>query len=371
MPTEGLSNADVDAIRQNIDKALDASLSGLRKIETSTQQRLHEATVERQRLENFIDELHYRLQFLSQSREGGVTPITITGPLTEEQLGSMQKQEAGLLQRKEDLQKTNADLQQLTTRLGWLIHQIEGAGAWVLAQSETAEAVADGETGRGLQPSSGEQVMWTQIIMGQEAERARLAREIHDGPAQALANTVLRLQLVEQMYKHQPASVQDELEKLRVAVQESLQDVRRFIFNLRPASLAEVGLIDTLRQHVRDYSEQYNVPVELNVPDNIALSADQELVVFRVIQEALQNIHKHAEATEVSVDMQQRRGGPLMVTISDNGRGFNPKQVRQRQPSSSGLVSMRERAATVGGTLQIESNPGEGTTISLTLPMPK
>jgi two-component system sensor histidine kinase DegS len=371
MPTEGLRPSDVDGVRQNIDRAIEAALSSLRKIETAAQQRLHEATVERQQLDIFIDELHYRLQFLSQGGEGGARPITITGPLTDDQLDTMHKQEDGLLERKEVLQRTNTDLEQLTTRVAWLIHQIEGAGAWVLAQSESNEAGGDGDPTRGLQPNSGEQVMWTQIIMGQEAERARLAREIHDGPAQALANTVLRLQLVEQLYKHQPETVKEELERLRVAVQDSLKDVRRFIFNLRPASLSEVGLLPTLRQHTRDYAEQYGVQVELNVPDHLALSSDQELVVFRVIQEALQNIHKHAEASNITIDLQQREGGPLTLNVSDNGKGFNPKQARQRQPSSSGLVSMRERAATVGGTLQVESTPGAGTTITMVLPMPK
>ena len=94
-------------------------------------------------------------------------------------------------------------------------------------------------------------------------------------------------------------------------------------------------------------------------------------MVFRVIQEALQNSHKHAEATKIEVDLQQRSNGPLVVSVTDNGKGFNPKLVRQRQPSSAGLVNMRERAATVGGTFQIDSKPGSGTTVTLTLPMPK
>jgi two-component system sensor histidine kinase DegS len=154
-------------------------------------------------------------------------------------------------------------------------------------------------------------------------------------------------------------------------VQDSLQDVRRFIFDLRPASLSDVGLLATLRHYTSDYGDQYGVPVELNVPDTLNLSKDQELVVFRVVQEALQNIHKHGEATQISVDLQQRPDGPLVVTVTDNGKGFNPEQVRQRQPSSSGLVNMRERAATVGGTLLINSKPGAGTTVTLNLPMPK
>jgi len=94
-------------------------------------------------------------------------------------------------------------------------------------------------------------------------------------------------------------------------------------------------------------------------------------VVFRVVQEALQNIHKHAEATSIEVSIQQRPGGPVVVTISDNGRGFQTKGVRRSQPSSSGLVSMKERAATVGGSLKIDSMPGTGTTITLAMPTHK
>jgi signal transduction histidine kinase len=90
-----------------------------------------------------------------------------------------------------------------------------------------------------------------------------------------------------------------------------------------------------------------------------------------VVQEALQNIHKHAEATKIEVTMQQRQGGPLMVSIADNGKGFDPKAARRNRPSSSGLVSMTERAATVGGTLKIDSKPESGTSITLELPMPK
>jgi two-component system sensor histidine kinase DegS len=368
MPTEGLRRADVDSARHEVERAIEDALGSLRKLETLAQQRLREATIEKQQLDIFLEEMHYRLQFLNQSRAAGTNPITVTGPLSDDQLDAMQKSEDDLTERKQDLEKSAAELEQVATRMSWLIHQIEGAGAWVLA---SAEANGEGEAARGGQPDSGDQVMWAQIIMGQEAERARLAREIHDGPAQALANTVMRLQLVEQMYRRQPEEVETELARLRTAVQDSLKDVRRFVFNLRPASLSDVGLVLTLQQHVRDYAEQYGVDVEINVPNNLGLSSDQELVVFRVIQEALQNIHKHAEATAITVDLQQRHGGPLVVSVSDNGKGFNPKLVRQRQPSTSGLVSMRERAATVGGTLQIDSKPGSGTIVTLTLPMPK
>jgi signal transduction histidine kinase len=85
----------------------------------------------------------------------------------------------------------------------------------------------------------------------------------------------------------------------------------------------------------------------------------------------LQNAQKHAEADNVVVNVQQRASGPLVVTIADNGKGFDPKTVKQGRAGSAGLVSMRERAATVGGTLKVDSKPGTGTMITLTLPMPK
>ena len=361
MSIESSNRQDIEAIRTEVDRSIEHAVDDLRKTEAAAQRRLHDLTVEQNQLGSHLNELHYRHSLRTQ-------PDPFTGPLSDDQLKTIERQEETLLRYKAELEKTTADLEQVGRRVSWLIHQIEGAVAWVLAPIENNQA---SDHGRGLQPDSGEQVMWAQIIMGQEAERARLAREIHDGPAQALANTVMRLQFVEQMYRHQPEEVEHEIARLRIAVQDSLKDVRRFVSNLRPASLSDIGLVATLREYTRDYAEQYGVDLEMNVPDNLSLSPDQELVVFRVIQEALQNIHKHAEATNIGIDLAQRKGGPLVVTINDNGKGFNPTQVRQRQPSSSGLVSMKERAATVGGTLQIDSTAGTGTTIALVLPMPK
>jgi two-component system sensor histidine kinase DegS len=365
MPPEGILQSDVQQLRHDVEGAIDASIKRLRDIEALAQAKLRQATNERQHLEAFLDELHYRLSSLTNS---GELPITITGPLTESQVVAMQSQEETLAKHKGEIAGICDDLGQLTNRMAWLIHQIEGGGTWVLSEPE-----ADGGDAQpqGQQPEPSEQVMWAQIALGQEAERARLAREIHDGPAQALANTVMRLQFVEQMVKQRPDDVEMELAKLRAAIQASLKDVRRFIFNLRPASLSESGLVPTLQYYTQDYSDQFNIGVEVNIPQNLVLSPSQELVVFRVIQEALQNIQKHAEAENAVVNVQQRSGGPLVVTIADNGKGFDSKTVRHGRTGSAGLVSMRERAATVGGTLKVDSRPGTGTTITLTLPMPK
>lgn len=378
MPNEGISDTEVERLRQRVSDAIDETIARLRGIEVDTQRRLREAGTEHQHLSHFLDEVQYRLKTINSSTE---RPVTITGPLTDSQLHAIEGQQGALLAQKERLAQVNARLEQLSNRLSWLIHQIDGACAWVLSSNEPADADTESEPAEPgsdmngavapigtLQPSSGEQVMWAQMVMGQEAERARLAREIHDGPAQVLANTVMRLSLLEKMLVHSPGDVPAELERVRSALQESTQDVRRFIFNLRPASLSEIGLVPTLQQYTREYADQFNVEVELNVPENLSLSANQELVVFRIIQEALQNIHKHAEASRVEINVQQRPNGPLTLTVSDNGKGFDLKSVRKISPASSGLVGMRERAATVGGTLKMESKSGIGTTVTLVLP---
>lgn len=366
MPGETISVGELEDLREDVGKAIESAVERLRLIESRTQQRLHETAVEQQHLRSFLDELDYRLKSV-QSGDAS-TPTSITGPMTEVQLNSLQSQHGILNSRHEELKQASSELEQLSARLSWLVGQIDGACTWVLSNNEDG---GEGEANSGGQPTAaGEQVMWAQIIQGQEAERARLAREIHDGPAQAIANTVMRLQFVEQLYKHKPEEVQGELVRLRGALQESLKDVRRFIFNLRPASLTDIGLLTTLRQYALDYGDQYEVEVEANFPESLHLAANQELVVFRVVQEALQNIHKHAEASHISIDMQQRHDGPLVVVISDNGKGFDSRPGR-RQAASSGLVGMRERAATVGGTLKIDSKPGVGTTVTLTLPMAK
>jgi two-component system, NarL family, sensor histidine kinase DegS len=368
MAAESIQPRDVEHLRTEVEGAISDAAGRLRGIESVAQQQLRGATTERGHLDSFLDDLEYRLHALNTS---GELRMTSTGPLSEDQITAMQSQQELLSHRRIELASVVVELEQLSSRLSWLIHQIDGARQWVLASTAAEGEGSDNGTERDGQPDTGDQVMWAQIALGQETERARLAREIHDGPAQVLANTVLRLQLVEQLVRQAPQEVEPEISRVRAALQESLKDVRRFIFNLRPASLSDAGLIPTLRYYTQDYSEQFGINVELNLPESLMLSANQELVVFRVIQEALQNVQKHAQANSVEVNVQHRPGGPLVATVTDDGVGFDPKLVRQSRTGSSGLVSMRERAATVGGTLKADSRMGTGTTITLVLPMPK
>lgn len=206
------------------------------------------------------------------------------------------------------------------------------------------------------------------MIKAQEEERSRLAREIHDGPAQVLANAILGLELCEQIGRRSPEQLGDELARLKATMREGLLEVRRFQFDLRPSSLADRGLLLTLQRYINEYQTFFKLKVELQLPDRLpTLSKDEELQAFRIVQEALQNIQKHARATVVVVRL-AADDAVMTATIRDNGRGFIPQQTESTLLSGAGLRGMGERAAAVGGELLVESRPGGGTTISFSLP---
>ena len=206
------------------------------------------------------------------------------------------------------------------------------------------------------------------MIKAQEEERSRLAREVHDGPAQVLANVILGLELCEQIARRSPEQLIDEMARLKSTMREGLIEVRRFQFDLRPSSLADRGLLATLQRYIVDYQAFFRLAVELQLPESLAnLSKDEELQTFRIIQEALQNIQKHARATQVTVQIAIEEEA-VVATIQDNGRGFVPQQTEVTTLSGAGLRGMKERAAAVGGELDVTSNPGSGTTIRFSLP---
>jgi len=206
------------------------------------------------------------------------------------------------------------------------------------------------------------------MIKAQEEERSRLAREIHDGPAQVLANAILGLELCEQIARRSPEQLTDELGRLKATMREGLLEVRRFQFDLRPSSLADRGLLLTLQRYINEYRTFFRLNVDLQLPDRLpTLNKDEELQTFRIVQEGLQNIQKHARATVVVVRL-EANDEVLTATIRDNGRGFVPQQTESTLLSGAGLRGMGERAASVGGDLLVESRPGGGTTITFSLP---
>jgi two-component system sensor histidine kinase DegS len=345
----GLQESAVQDLHDAAGRVMSKQLESLRRLERDAAGRLRAAALEVQQLERFLDEVHYRERYvgdlLARAAEGEAAPL-------RQQYAATQAQTERLTARLAALRRAQVRLDQLHTRLGWLVQQLELSAERMAGSDDEGDPWA--------------LVMRAQLIQGQEVERSRLAREIHDGPAQVLTNTLLRLQLCEQLVAQHPDEALTELARLRGAVREGLRDVRRFLFNLRPASLSEVGLVTTLRRLVQDTQDQGTLTIGAVLPEQISLSPDQEMAVFRIIQEALHNIIKHAAATHVDLAFARQSEGGWEITVADNGRGFDLGAAATRV--GSGLVSMRERAVIIGGTLDLTSRPGYGTKLTLTIP---
>lgn len=200
-------------------------------------------------------------------------------------------------------------------------------------------------------------------------ERERLSRELHDGLAQLVAYVLVRLDTVRELVatsRQREAAV--ELERLRAAADDLYADVRESITGLR-ARVAERGLLPALLDYLEEYEERYAIAVDLQAG---AVSRELPplagLQLFRIVQEALANVRKHAGAQRAWVAFASPEPSVLRMVIGDNGRGFDPFAAVRAEPRSFGLAIMRERAASLGGTLTIESRPGDGTRVVVAVP---
>lgn len=200
-------------------------------------------------------------------------------------------------------------------------------------------------------------------------ERARIAREIHDGVAQSLAFSALKLDLVERLLS-EPDKAQKELKQAKDTIRETIKEVRRSIFALRPVDLERHGFVETIRRYSNDYSQQNDIRVSVTTESAPRLSVKSEAVLFRIFQEAMHNVAKHARASEVSIALGNSADGHGYIEICDNGQGFNVGDVSDRVTSAGGLglKQMRERIEGRRGRFEIDSCPGRGTRLLASVP---
>ncbi|QHC28818.1 GAF domain-containing sensor histidine kinase [Streptomyces sp. HF10] len=197
-------------------------------------------------------------------------------------------------------------------------------------------------------------------------ERSRLAHELHDAVSQKLFSLRLTAQAAAALVDRDPARAKDELHQVAALAAEATDELRAAVVELRPAALDEDGLIATLRTQIQVLDRAHTARVTFTGTGYRALPAAQEEAVLRVAQEALHNALRHADAERVDVSV-ARRGQGAVLRVSDDGAGFDPAAVG-RAGRHLGLVSMRDRASGVGGTLTVESAPGKGTTIEMEVP---
>jgi PAS domain S-box-containing protein len=208
------------------------------------------------------------------------------------------------------------------------------------------------------------------LVQAQEAERGRVALELHDHITQLLCAIHARSQALADKLSARDGSSRQEAMKLRDMLGQTAEEVERISRDLRPGILSELGLVAVLRSDSAKFAERTGVPLRVTCVELIAgLSAEAELAFYRILQEALKNVEKHARARHAAVRLTQQ-GAFVEMVINDDGIGFDPEQrpARRKAQRGFGLLSMRERAASVGGALSVQSAPGQGTTVCARVP---
>ena len=205
------------------------------------------------------------------------------------------------------------------------------------------------------------------IIEAQENEKKRISRDIHDGPAQSLANVIFKAEYASKIIDTSPNKAKKEIAELQEDVRNTLKDIRKIIYDLMPMSLDDLGLVPTLNKLISNIMDNNPIQVKFNVVQNSVIDNPLiNLMTFRVIQEAFNNILKHAKCKHVELDV-HISNLEIHVNICDNGIGFDVDQISLK-PTGYGLYNMRERIDIVGGALTIQSQRNKGTTIAMRIP---
>ncbi len=279
------------------------------------------------------------------------------------ELAVKREMERFLIKRRNELEIRIKDTLKTVQRADKLITQVGAALGYLTGDLQEISLQLE-----GLQHK---QLLGLKIIKAQEEERQRVARDIHDGPAQMLSNVVLKAEICERLIDVDLDQARSELQNLKKIVRDSLQDVRKIIYNLRPMSLDDLGLIPTLQRYILTFQEESGISVSfITKGSEPELKSVISLTVFRIVQEALSNVAKHARANNAVMQLEFLEKN-LKLYVYDDGIGFDTAKLNDRNEditSGFGLVSMRERVELLGGDMRISSEPGKGTRLNIIIP---
>lgn len=280
------------------------------------------------------------------------------------ELAVKREQESFLIRRRNDLEIRIKDTLKTLERADNLIGHVGVALDYL-----SGDLQGVGEQLDNLQQK---QFLGLRIIEAQEEERKRVARDIHDGPAQSMSNVVIKAEICERLLDKNIEEARAELQNLKKVMRDSLQEVRKIIYNLRPMALDDLGLLPTLERYVISFKEDTGIDVVLKTRGIGEITKPAiSLTVFRIVQEALNNVLKHSKAKNASVLM-ERLDNKLSIILVDNGIGFDTKSIRMTNSDFTGgfgLFSMRERVALLEGEIDIASEKGIGTKIKILIPL--
>jgi two-component system sensor histidine kinase DegS len=277
-------------------------------------------------------------------------------------LSIVREMERQMKKRRNELERRLVQLEATILKAETLIGQVT-----VVLNYLTSDLKQVGEV---IENAREQRAFGLKVIEAVEEERKRLSREIHDGPAQTLAQVLLGLDVVERVgQKEGMEASHAELQKYRVMVQGALAEVRRIIYDLRPMSLDDLGLVPTLQKYLHRVNGEYpHLRIEFSsIGKEKRLQSKIEAALFRLIQEALQNACIHANPSQISIRVEYREN-KVLILVADDGIGFD---LSVKKEGSYGLIGMKERAELLNGELIIHSEFGHGTKVLIHIPIQK
>ncbi|WLR50612.1 sensor histidine kinase [Bacillus tianshenii] len=275
------------------------------------------------------------------------------------QLSMNRQKEKQLRERRDDLERRLRNLGDTIERADALVGQVTVVLNYLSSDIKQMNEL--------IEDAKEKQEFGLKIIEAQEEERRRLSREIHDGPAQMLANVMMRSDLVDRIFREKGADeALKEIRDLRSMVRSALYEVRKIIYDLRPMALDDLGLVPTLRRYLNTVEEYHKITLQFeHLGKEQRLAPRLEVALFRLVQEAVQNSCKHAAPTYIHVKMEITKKHATMV-IKDDGKGFDTSKKKQ---NAFGLIGMKERVELLEGQLTIDSKLNKGTVIIIQVPL--
>lgn len=270
------------------------------------------------------------------------------------------EREKQLRDKRDDLERRLRELYDTIERADHIVNQVNVVISYFTTDLK--------DVGVALEQAKIKQDFGIRIIAAQEEERKRLSREIHDGPAQMMANVLMRSNLIDRTFREKGADAAlQEITDLKKNVRNALSEVRRIIYDLRPMALDDLGIAPTLKKYLSTIME-YNPGVDIQFVtynNERRISPDYEVAIFRLVQESVNNALKHGKPHQIIVKLEWLRD-EINVVVRDDGSGFDTAHIRE---GSFGLIGMKERIDLLKGTINITSNIGKGTIIIMKVPI--
>ncbi|ASN04717.1 sensor histidine kinase [Virgibacillus necropolis] len=365
---DGVIDEMVEVVEHSKDEIFNISEESRKEYELLTQELLETKTQVIEHISNG-DKLEQKVRFsrkklsevskyFERYSETEIRKVYENTHAMQTDLAMIQQQEKALRARRDDLERRLLVLDQTIERAEGLAGKITVILTYLNDDFKQVNEL--------IEDAKEKHEFGLKIIEAQEEERRKISREIHDGPAQMLANILLRSEIVDRTFRDGDMDhVRKEISNMRKMIRTSLYEVRRIIYDLRPMALDDLGLVPTLKKYIANVAEYTGLKIEfVSIGNEQRFNQKYEVAFFRLVQEAVQNSIKHAEASHIVVKLEIKRNY-LMMIVKDNGRGFDPNI---KTTNSFGLIGMRERVDMLEGTFKINSIINEGTAIFISVP---